>query len=124
MPLRLLIDESLPRAVGTALAAAGFDVEDARDVGLAGKVDADVFARAQQERRVLLSRDVDFADLLAFPVGSHHGIVVARLANEHPMSFLAGLMVRALTGLEASDTHGCLLIVEEHRVRVRRPPGT
>lgn len=122
MPLRVLIDESLPRSVGVALAAVGFDVEDARDVGLMGKVDADVFGHAQRERRVVLSRDVDFADTLAFPVGTHHGIVVARLANERPMSVLRSLFVRALTGLEASDTHGCLLIVDEHRVRIRRSP--
>jgi len=32
----VLIDESLPRAVGRVLAAAGHDVIDARDVGLRG----------------------------------------------------------------------------------------
>lgn len=122
MTLRVLIDESLPRSVGAALSAAGLDVVDARDVGLSGAADPSVFAHAQQDTRVILSRDVDFADIMAYPIGTHHGIVVARLPNEVSMSALGSLLVRALDGLEAQDVRGCLLIVEEHRVRTRRPP--
>jgi len=65
-----LIDESLPRAVGRALHAAGHDVVDARDVGLRGAADDRVLARAVSERRILMSGDVDFANALRFPPGS------------------------------------------------------
>ena len=121
MALRVLVDESLPRSVGTALSAIGADVVDARDVGLGGTADPQVFAYAQQEARTLASRDVDFADIIAFPLGTHHGIVVARIPSKRPIAALADAFVRALNGLESSDVHGCLFIIDEHRVRVRRP---
>lgn len=124
MALRVLVDESLPRSIGTALWAIGVDVVDARDVGLSGADDPHVFAYAQQETRTLASRDVDFADIVAFPLGTHHGIVVARVPSKRPLAALAGAFVRALNGLEPPDLHGALFIIDEHRVRIRRaaPP--
>jgi uncharacterized protein (DUF433 family) len=47
---RILVDESLPRAASPTLTAAGHDVEDVRDVGLRGRPDAGVTARARAER--------------------------------------------------------------------------
>lgn len=122
MGLRILVDESLPRSVGTALATIGADVIDARDVGLSGADDPQVFAHAQQDARTLASRDVDFADTIAYPIGTHHGIVVARIPSKRPLAAVADAFVRALNGLEPSDVQGCLFIIDEHRVRARRPP--
>ena len=122
MALRVLIDESLPRSVGAALALVGVDVVDARDVGLGGRPDPQVFAHAQQDTRALVSRDVDFADVVAYPLGTHHGIVVARIGTKRPVTTLCAAIVGALHGLEPTDVDGCLFIVDETRVRVRRPP--
>jgi predicted nuclease of predicted toxin-antitoxin system len=77
----------------------GVDVVDARDVGLSGADDPEVFAHAQQEVRTLVSRDVDFADIIAYPPGKHHGIVVARIPSKRPLAAVADAFVRALTGL-------------------------
>lgn len=122
MPLRVLVDESLPRSVRAVLAAGGFDAVDARDVGLGGTDDRQVFAEAQRTSRFLVSRDVDFADVVTFPLGGHHGIAVVRVPTRRPVAVLVDAVVRALTGLGNDDVRGCLLIINEHRVRIRRPP--
>lgn len=64
---RFLVDEDLPRSLAPALREAGFDTQDVRDVGLRGCSDAEVFARAQAEDRILLTADLGFANALAFP---------------------------------------------------------
>jgi predicted nuclease of predicted toxin-antitoxin system len=75
----LLVDESLPRAVTRTLLEAGHDVSDVRDIGLRGAADDAVAAKAREEARILVSGDLDFANAVRFPPGSHPGIVVARL---------------------------------------------
>jgi hypothetical protein len=64
-----LVDESLPRAVGRALEAAGHDVADARDIGLRGATDEVVVTRARTEKRIVIAGDVDFSKFAAVPVG-------------------------------------------------------
>jgi predicted nuclease of predicted toxin-antitoxin system len=115
-----LVDESLPRAVTRALLAEGHDVLDARDVGLRGATDDDVFARALHGARILISGDVDFANTLRFPPGSHAGIIVLRLPNSWSPSARA---LRAVT-IIAEALHylaeGALVIVDAARIRVLR----
>jgi predicted nuclease of predicted toxin-antitoxin system len=69
--VRLLVDESLPRAATAVLRAVGHDVVDARDSGLRGASDDEVLARAVGEGRVVVSADLDFANALRFAPGTH-----------------------------------------------------
>jgi len=119
---RFLIDEDLPRSLAPALREAGFDAEDARDVGLRGCSDAEVFARAQAEDRVLLTADLGFANALAFPAGSHAGIAVARLPNEMPVADVTLTILSALRDFADEELAGAIVIVERHRTRIRRHP--
>jgi predicted nuclease of predicted toxin-antitoxin system len=78
--------------------------------------------RAVSEARVLVTGDLDFANTLTVPLGSHSGILVARLANEVPVATVNAVILGAITSLAAEDVTGCLVIVELTRVRIRRPP--
>lgn len=110
-----LVDESLPRAVTRALAAAGQDVVDVRDVGLRGSSDDQVFSRAQAEGRVLVSADLDFANALRFPPATHAGIVVTRL-SDLASTAAAAILAAAIADLGESLA-GAIVIVEPTRVR-------
>lgn len=43
---QFLVDENMPRPLAPALIAAGYEAEDARDVGLRSHPDSDVWAYA------------------------------------------------------------------------------
>jgi hypothetical protein len=96
----------LPRLVGTALSARGIDVLDARDIGLYGADDPQVFAHAQNDVRTIVTRDVDFADIVAYPLGTHHGIVVARVPSKRSLAVLADAFARPLTGSSRTTCMG------------------
>ena len=113
-----LIDESLPRAVGRALVAAGHDVVDVRDIGLRGADDDAVMARAIAEHRIVVAGDVDFANTLRFPPGSHSGIFVLRLPMEWSPLERAARAVAALDESLSYAVAGGLVIVDPARVRV------
>ncbi|MGB9669398.1 MAG: DUF5615 family PIN-like protein, partial [Anaerolineales bacterium] len=83
--LRFLIDEDVPRSTALALREAGFDALDVRDAGLRGKSDAEVFSYAQQEQRLLITCDLGFANILAFPPSKSIGILVVRIPDNEPI---------------------------------------
>jgi len=69
---------------------------------------------------VLVSGDLGFANILRFPIGSHHGIVVTRFPNDIPTATINADIVRALRDLSEEELLGSLAILEPGRVRLRR----
>src|SRR5437867_1062148 len=93
--LSFLVDEDLPRPLAPRLEACGFAAIDVRDIGLRGASDGAIMEYAIQHELTVLTGDVGFANLLRFPLESHHGVVVARFANE----LSAPLVVDGITNL-------------------------
>jgi predicted nuclease of predicted toxin-antitoxin system len=118
---RFLVDEDLPRSLARLLRAAGLDAEDVRDVGLRGRPDTEVLQSAVAQNRVLLTADLGFANLLALPLGSHPGILVARLRNEVQITTLNAVVLDAIRAFSDDELRGSLVIVEPGRIRLRRP---
>jgi predicted nuclease of predicted toxin-antitoxin system len=63
--LRFKADENLPAEVTVILAQAGHDAMSVLAQGLGGQPDPNVATVCQQEGRVLLTLDLDFADIRA-----------------------------------------------------------
>ncbi|MFH0902429.1 MAG: DUF5615 family PIN-like protein [Pseudomonadota bacterium] len=114
---RFLVDESLPRAVTRALVRGGHDTLDARDVGLRGKPDEVVAARAVAEQRILVSGDADFSNALRFPPATHPGIVVVRLPDEWSPEARAQRVVTAIDTSGIENLSHSITIVEPVRIR-------
>jgi predicted nuclease of predicted toxin-antitoxin system len=114
------LDENLSRHLKTELAALGFDALTAADEGLLSRPDAEVAAAAKREHRILLSLDLDLANVVRFPPGSHPGIVLFRPATLGPGE-VNRFVVAFVREQNLGDLFGCLVVVEPGRVRVRRP---
>ena len=74
------IDESMPTSLAPLLAGLGHDAHHVEDEGLRAKMDPIVAAAARAEGRILLTLDVEFADIRKYPPGSHPGVVLFRTA--------------------------------------------
>ena len=116
-----LIDEDMPRSTARVLREAGYEATDVRDIGLAGHKDPEIFARAQEMGATLVTADLEFSNLLLFPLGTHAGIVGTRMPNSVSVSQVHDVLLKALHSLVGEDLHGLLVIVEVGRTRVRRP---
>jgi len=115
-----LVDEDLPRSLARALTAAGMPSIHVIDAGFRGRSDSDVLAEANGNRRTLLTADLDFSNVLQYPLGSHAGIVIARFPNETPVETLNQAVLSALEALTDDELAGCLVVIEPARVRIRR----
>lgn len=116
--LRLKLDENVPVDAAELVRAAGCDCHTVYDEALAGAPDLDVAAACSREDRVLVTMDLDFSDVRAYPPGTHPGIVVLRPRTPDRDSIL-GLLRRVLPLLLSQAITGSLWIVDGERVRIR-----
>ncbi|MEX0683580.1 MAG: DUF5615 family PIN-like protein [Dehalococcoidia bacterium] len=83
--------------------------------------DSEVLARARVEERVIVSADTDFAMLLALRDDVLPSLILFRHPLGTPRS-QADRVIAALPDIEESLNGGCIVAVEETRMRIRRLP--
>jgi predicted nuclease of predicted toxin-antitoxin system len=120
MPQRFKLDENLPDGLTTQFTTLGHDAATCHQKGIAGTGDSVIAAHAASEGRILVTFDLDFSDMRRFPPGSHPGIVVLRLYSQD-INTCRRAGARFLQGVLEADLAGNLLVVEDTRVRIRRP---
>ena len=64
--------------------------------------------------------DLGFADVRAYPPGEHPGVVALRLTDQRP-AVVVDVLRRFLADYDLDSPAGCLAVVSDMRVRVRRP---
>lgn len=120
---RFLVDEDLPRSMAERLRLAGHVAVHVREVGLVGYSDQSLFFYAGRERLTIVTADKGFANIHAYPLGTHAGLIVFRYPTTVSMRQLTGDLLRWLKGLSERSLHGLLVIMEPGRIRVRHPRG-
>ena len=116
--MRFKIDENLPAEAAGLLIDAGREAVTVGDEGLGGASDAVIFERCVQGERALITADLDFADIRAYPPQDSPGAIVLRLEHQDRQSVLAALR-RSLPLLGREPLVGRLWVVEEGPVRIR-----
>ena len=75
------IDENLPIELIDVLESAGYTGMTAFEQGLNGKSDSKVINRCREEKYVLVSLDLDFADIRLYPPEKYSGLIIIRVKN-------------------------------------------
>ncbi len=112
------VDENLPVEVAEAFVAAGHGADTVNDEGYQGSSDAIIAQVCARERRTLVTVDLGFADIRAYPPQGSPGFIVLRLSRydkEYVLRVIQGLF----SLLENEEVTNRLWIVEDKQVRIR-----
>jgi len=118
--MRFLLDADVPRSSAVVLSKLGHQVVDLRDIGLGGATDKEVIKYAKDNNLILVTRDVEFANFLRYPMGSHVGVVVLRLPFDFTSERINSVLKDFIRSVKVEDLLNNVTIVELGRYRIRK----
>jgi len=120
--MRFLIDNALSPAVAQALNEVGHDATHVRDYGLQTARDEEVFSRAVEENRVIVSADTDFGTLLALRGVCKPSLILYRRQTGYLPEKQVELLLENLERIQNSLEKGAVVVFEQERIRIRPLP--
>ena len=122
MSLRFFTDQCVPKSVTESLGQAGHEVLLLKEHLPIGSDDPVVIAESQKLSAILVSLNGDFSDIVTYPPSLYKGIISLQVRN-HPEAFpsITQRLMNYLSGHpNMVDYNGRLLLVQPHRIRIRR----
>jgi|SRR5690554_615809 len=116
--MKFKIDENLPIECVEVLKEAGYKADTVIDEGLGGCPDPLIYNVCLKEKMILVTLDLDFSDIRAYPPSYHDGIIVMRLSNQSKKRIIVKL-TQIIPVIKAEEIKGCIWIVDEKRIRIR-----
>ncbi len=117
--MKFKTDENLPLEAALALREAGFSCETVWDEALSGATDQTIALRIREESRILVTLDLDFSNIQAYPPDQYVAIIVLRPKIQDKATVLAYIQ-RLIALLRERTPAGELWIVQRDRIRVRK----
>jgi predicted nuclease of predicted toxin-antitoxin system len=118
--VRFLVDANLSPRVAEWLRHCEHDAAHVFERGLAQAPDREIFERAGEEGRILLTADLDFGEILARSTGVV-SVVLLRIGTSSTRRTITRLE-RVLGQAAAALEEGAVVIVGRTSLRVRRLP--
>lgn len=118
--MRFKVDENLHGEIAEVLRQGGHDALTVFDQGLRGRDDREIANVCRREARILVSLDLDFANILDYPPEQYPGLIVLRL-RARGRTAVRSVVQRILPHFAAGSPAGRLWIVDEHSIRVHEP---
>jgi len=119
--VKFLADMGISMATVDALRVAGHEVVHLREQGLQTLPDDQIMDKAIRERRVILTCDLDFGELLAASGGHVPSVILLRMRNQTP-SAVTPRLFQVLQTCGAALATGAIVIVGDASFRLRPLP--
>ena len=120
--MRFLLDANMPRSALALFVQHGHQAEHVKDIGFGDAPDGKIASRARADSAVLVTRDLDFADVRRYPPQIAPGLLVMRIPDDWTAQQIVAVLGQflALDSLVAS-LPGHLAILDQRQARFRPP---
>ena len=116
--MQFLADESCDFSIVRALRAAGHDVVAVVEGSLRGSSDAKVIELAATDRRILLTEDKDFGQLVMASAKENAGVIFIRYPHAARQDLAPAILDLVASRSEA--LYGAFVVVQPGRIRIGR----
>lgn len=118
--MKFKLDENFGTRTQRIFRESGHEVDSVRDESLQGTPDLRLYQVCCEEKRCLVTLDLDFADVTRFPPDKVGGIVVIRVPRNPSLELLERLVRQFLQATKRESVENRLWIVEVDRIRVHQ----
>lgn len=119
--MKFLADMGISLRTVMWLRSRGYDVVHLRDEGLQRLPDNEILIKPRAEGRILLTVDLDFAEILAVSGESLPSVILFRLGNEN-YDAINERLTQILSESQEDIELGAIIPVSNETFRVRRLP--
>ena len=116
--MKLKIDENIPNRIQNILIEAGFDTHSVFDESIQGTDDTTLIKLVSDEKRILVTLDLDFSNITIYPPNNYHGIIVLRPKSQDIKS-ISILVEKIIPMLKLETIKNHLWIVENDKIRIK-----
>ncbi|MBW4618130.1 MAG: DUF5615 family PIN-like protein [Cyanosarcina radialis HA8281-LM2] len=118
--MRFLLDQDVYALTARFLIESGHDVVLVSQIGLSQAPDEEILSVAQEENRILVTRDRDYGNLV-FVRAMGSGVIYLRILP-NTVNVVHNELTRVLTTYSEIDLVRAFVVVEPDGHRLRRPP--
>ena len=119
MPLKVIVDEDLPRLAVQFLREHGYDAASVIELGMGGWKDPPLWIAIQKDERFLVTADKGFGDIRVYPPGMHRGILLLR-PDEDGIRPVLELLQKVLDSYDLEELVGATTVATPRGIRLRR----
>src|SRR3989338_2540236 len=116
--MKFLIDADCHRSIGSALKKDGHQVSDIRDL-IPHCPDETIYKLLQKESYILITRDLDFSNILRYPASSNCGIILLRV-HLLPVEGIIYLIRDLLSRVTLPELLGSITVIRKDRYRIHK----
>ncbi|NWG16256.1 MAG: DUF5615 family PIN-like protein [Chloroflexi bacterium] len=120
--MKFLVDNALSPLVAEELRSAGHDAMHVRQYEMQSATDDQIFERAAEEDRIIISADTDFGRILTLRSAAKPSVILLRWPALRQPQAQARIILNNLPGVHDDLQQGCVVVIEQSRLRVRPLP--
>lgn len=120
--INFLIDECVLGKTKEILEKLGFTVITLQKLKKLSVSNGEVLSLAEKYKAILVTNDLDFGNLILYPLGTHLGIVVIRIRSEIPEDIDKAheVLKRLFKEVKPEELQKALTIIDLNKYRIRR----